>query len=98
MYVAVVMCLDRRSDKLHGDWASFVSDRRDIAIEQAVKARESWERKTQAHYDILVGELTSIVKMPRKWAVVSLATLDRRERLNNSVARVAREGEDGSLE
>lgn len=74
MYIAVVCkgpkgsIANTLSSRPNGDWASFLSHSKAVAIDRAMEANEKWGGK----YSILVGELHEIVKPRRDYYLKSL--------------------------
>lgn len=69
MYIAVV-CKGNitQSNRANGDWASFISFSKTVAIDRAMEANERWGNR----YKILVGELHEIVKPRRSYTLREL--------------------------
>lgn len=67
MYIAVV-CKGSditKSQRAAGDWASFISYSKAVAIDRALEANERWGGR----YRILVGELHEIVRPRREYVL-----------------------------
>ena len=60
-----------QSSRQYGDWAAFISEDRNEAIEQARAAQVSWEKNgCYGPYTIVVGRLTERVVFPMMYALV----------------------------
>lgn len=64
-YVAVVHKYGEMSGRHDGDWASFLSKDKKIAIAKAMVARKRWESKGYGPYQIWVGTLTESLNVPQ---------------------------------
>ena len=77
MYVAVVMTKTGKSMRPHGDFAAFVHEDRDTAIENAMKAIGVWTSRptscSPSRYHIEVGTLTDRVEEKPKFRLVPIA-------------------------
>jgi hypothetical protein len=73
IYVAVV-CKPpwTRSERTHGDWASFIDKNKNNVITKALKARNEWERKGFGPYTILVGNITEEAVLPQDYTLQPL--------------------------
>ncbi len=73
MFVAVVMTSDGVSHRSDAGFAGFVNDDKDLAIEAAMAAIETWAaRAAHRGYYVAVGELTERTKMKRDYEIVPI--------------------------
>lgn len=79
LHVAIVGNFDglskTRSHRSQGDWAAFVAENEEEAVNRALEARDLWRSATR-EYRVYVGTVTGEVQTPRRYRVVSLELPD----------------------
>ena len=64
MHIAVVVTKGGTSGRPMGDFASFIAETQDEAVEAALDARGKWQKERSTRYIILTGVLTHEISVP----------------------------------